>query len=161
MSTAFYFGRPDRVQALRGELLRWRGTPFLQGDSTPGQGADCLRFVIGVLDGCGVPVEQLGELPRFSLREGRHTEQTRLVVWLLEDERAQAHLKHVDRDDPPEPGDIMAVKPRGSLGANHLAIAAGPRALWHCDLVSGVGTIHPHQAKIVMRFRLLDNFESA
>ena len=154
----FYFDPPERRQQLKAVLATWAGTPFVEGASTPGEGCDCTRFALGVLGGCGMPIDELPPLPRFSLREGRHREETRLMVWLHSSDWSKAHLSRALKDDPAHPGDVIACKPHGSLGANHLAIAESAGVYWHCDLSVGVTTIMPQHLRTVAIYRLRDNF---
>lgn len=159
MTTTYYFDSLQRQANLEAELVSWQGTPFRPGIAKPGIGVDCIRFVVAVLEGCGVPVESLRPLPDFHLREGRHREHTRIMEWLRNSPESEAHLEHALRDDPLEPGDLIACKPFGSLGANHLAIARAPDLITHCHLQVGVSTWPVQHLRVVSRYRLLDNFD--
>ncbi|WOO43170.1 NlpC/P60 family protein [Rubellicoccus peritrichatus] len=150
----YYFNNPERIEALHSECESWLGTRFAQGLSEKGEGVDCVRFVIAVLNASGVPVSQLGTLPAYSVHEGRHSEHTALLRWLAEDDNAKQHLEHVEDI---QAGDLLACKIR--RGANHLGIAHDKKTMWHCDMRSGVRHISLMPFKHIYAYRLLNNFD--
>lgn len=155
MATPGYFDNPSRLARLKAECESWQGTRFAQGMASKGMGVDCVHFVIGVLAACGIPTEQLGTVPKYSMLEGRHTTNTQLLAWLKDSPLAKEHLRPVDEL---RPGDIAACRAR--LGVSHLGIAASNRAVWHADRQMGVCCMPVMQFKQVSAWRILDNINA-
>jgi len=147
-----YFDNPERLAQLKAECESWQGTPFAQGIAGKGQGVDCIHFVIQIISACGIPTDKLGEVPRYSVLEGRHTVNTELLKWLKDSPLAKEHLRPVDEL---RAGDIAACRSR--LGVSHLGLAASKRAVWHADRQLGVCCMPVMQFKHVSAWRILDN----
>ena len=104
-------------------LEKWRGTPYMLGQQTPGVGVDCVRFVTAVWD----------ELLR---RPPYKTERLPMDAALNNKARAQEFMRLVLTHYAPieditemtqfaEPGDLFVTRSRGG-GPGHVIIV-GPR----------------------------------
>lgn len=155
-------GRDDRprpaesvvaMEAVQKAIGVWRGTRYMAGQSTPGAGVDCVRFICGVFDALedvSTPVERL---PQDTALHAPATAWAALRAIISRYENAE----QVD-DGFAEPGDAIIVgHERG--GPGHCLIVGSRRnTLWHATPrgvdVSGWGLDSEWQTlKAVYRFR--------
>lgn len=130
-----YFDDDGNFARLLAELQRWRGTPFIECTGRAGQGADCVRFVEGVL--VNIAAIDPVPFPAYTVRGGGE----RMLEIFLATMDAIPRMESVWRSDGPRPrppvkrGDVFLVSSGKAL--HHLAIVAEPPVLWHC--LNGVG----------------------
>ena len=132
-----YFDDDANFARLLEEIQKWRGTPFMECTGRPAQGADCVRFVEGVLRNIGAidPVP----FPAYTVRGGGE----RMLEIFLATMDAIPKMECLWRGDGPRPpvkrGDVFLVSSGKAL--HHLAIVAVPPVLWHCLNAVGEGNI--------------------
>lgn len=117
-------------------LREWRKTPYLEGSATRKRGADCVGFVVSVLDELHRYNRQ--PIPRTAAQDaGLHGDEPgRLAMFELV--KRYPHVRITAEDDKPiECGDAVVV--RTGVGPGHVLIAdANPAVLWHCVRPAGV-----------------------
>jgi cell wall-associated NlpC family hydrolase len=138
---SYYFDNPDHVLALQVELVRWIGTPFLEGAgrrAKEGVCADCVSFCEAVLVNLGAinPIEW----PRYVMGGGKA-----MLTLLLSRIKQIPELEQVSTDAVLLPGDLMVYS--GATGIHHVAIYAGSQTLWHCALRYNVTTNNVNDPK--------------
>jgi hypothetical protein len=114
----------------------WAGTPYLAGSCMRRRGVDCVRFVDAVLN------ELHGHgLPPVSAAVGvGSTHDRRNVVRAYRELAGRYRHRLVDRDEMPEPGDVLVTTRDGFPG--HVMIAGRQRGvLWDADVGIGVGRV--------------------
>lgn len=123
-----------RDEAIAAAIERWAGTPYCQGQASPGVGADCVGFLCGVLGTLyGV---HLSDHPRKAADAACH------------DARASIELERWICDRLPvryaigafvEPGDVLLARPWQAGGWGHVyVVGPRPQTLWHCVQGHGV-----------------------
>jgi hypothetical protein len=114
------FADAARVVALREELERWRGTPFIGHTSIRGIGTDCIRFAASVLQSMGL----IGaiEWPPYPLNGGGPE-----LLGVLCGRIEQTGL--VEVQDAPMPGDALVFS---SERITHMGLVGEHGEFWHC-----------------------------
>jgi cell wall-associated NlpC family hydrolase len=101
--------------ALRREILKWAGTPYVSGQRYPGRGVDCAGFVFGVL-------EALYRLPPAAdWRSGRVFARSML----------ERYPHEYAVDGRLEPGDILVTRPDSPHTAHILLVGPDQGSVWH------------------------------
>lgn len=142
-----YFDNDDNFRRLLEELESWRGTPFVSGAGLKGHGADCVRFVEGVLVNIGAidPVP----FPRYTVRGGGERMLDIFLgvmdaiprmacIWKMSIFAASNEEPKMDKPEVRR-GDVFLISTGRAL--HHLTIVATPPVLWHCLKHVGEGNI--------------------
>jgi cell wall-associated NlpC family hydrolase len=109
--------------AIVAEARGWLGTPFHYQQSVKGVGCDCLGFVVGVAEACGMP--GLGE----DLRAAMHSyNPSRIDAALLK----IGLRRHCDPIGAIEPGALLLWRVGQPPKPQHLSIASGDGRMIHC-----------------------------
>lgn len=152
----WFFGNAINQSGLLAALKRWEGTPFIQGQSAPGVGVDCIHFVREVYRDCGVDVSA-ANIPRYSLAWGIHQSQSQIIDWLLAEPAARRRFAVLDPLDDWLAGDLIAIQL--SSAAHHVAIVSPDlNDLWHVVVPGGVTraaakVMRTHKLKALFRLR--------
>ena len=118
-----YFGTEERVAALRAELERWRGTPFVAHTAICGVGVDCVRFAGAVLEACGAigPVDW----PDYAIRGVGKGWREMVEIRLM----AAAQGTNYVPGGPESTGDLLILG--GATGIVHVGLVGRPGRWWH------------------------------
>jgi cell wall-associated NlpC family hydrolase len=141
MLSATWQALPEALQPsqerFRAALERWRGTPYASGQRAPGAGADCMGFVLGVVDDVDgrsrahdprIPPDTALHDPKRSARAVRD-----ILAVYAPWERVENGLL--------QPLDILIVGPAGAGPSHGMIVGPTRNTIWHCTPTAGV-----HQA---------------
>jgi len=134
-----YFEDQSHVNLLQPALERWAGTPFMQGQATPGLGVDCVRFVREVYRDCGVDVDPVEKIPRYSMAWGHLGDHSQILGWMHEDPAARERIVRVDREEAVVPGDLVVFL--RATHHHHLGIIDTIARVWHVSYPGAVSQI--------------------
>lgn len=116
-------------------LSGWEGTPYVRGWSMKGQGADCLRFVLTVIDELRGRAHD--SVPRRGSSVAMHSASTsqRAMAQAL---RAYQPVSRVrpgaDGVLEVQPGDVVVMGHRDRMRPAHTMMVGGlPNRIWHCS----------------------------
>lgn len=116
-----FYSTPERCDALTRASWKWLGTPFRANSAVrgPGGGVDCKNLAHAVHLEAGAFTAPL-ELPTLPMDwHLSHSESGFLEFFQRPEVRAR--IKHVDREDPIEHGDLIALKVAQSV--HHIGTA--------------------------------------
>lgn len=127
-------------------LVSWSGTAYCSGQLCRGVAADCVRFVVGVMDEMHgyealPPIKTLP--PDTALHDPRMAVRAVRAI-------AGRYPNDIVRGDEVEPGDVMVVAV--GHGPGHVVIVGPQRnTIWHCDRGVGVSWTGFEQFRRIMR----------
>ncbi len=130
-----FFSNPQRIQTLLDVLQTWQGTPFMDHVGRKGTGADCVRFVLGVLEECGQmpPVDW----PPYVIRHGGTPMRDFWKQWVQNHSAGvEVRFSKTNPTEVLQPGDVLVFA--GLRVGNHVGIVSKSPSFWHSLLDYGV-----------------------
>ena len=116
------------------EAVEWLGTPYKGWGRCKSYGADCIGFVAGVFQNCGlIPKDEVdAAIPKdYSLQIGQHQEDTEYVSGILK------FMVEIQEHEI-QPGDVIMFKLRTGRAYAHSAIAVNYPLIIHAIAHGGV-----------------------
>lgn len=123
------------IQQKIGDVLSgWRGTPYVSGQQTKGEGADCIRYLAAFVDEMyghkRCPTERLPQDYSMHTRAGAISVMRQIL-------RIYPEMKKV-HGETLEPGDVVVVGPAKGGPSHCMIVGSKQNTMWHAVQSAGV-----------------------
>lgn len=133
-------------ELVQSEARAWLGTPYVHQASSRGNGADCLGFVRGVWR--SVEGKEPQSIPAYSSTWADPSGREDLLA-------AMTRFFHIQKEGPPQIGDVLLFRMRRNSPAKHLGILTSKDWFTHAYEAKGVVETQLCEfwkSKLVVRF---------